>query len=83
MGDAGGRWLGGVKSAAPVVLSFLMASMMVSADRSMRREGFPAVAVREAEPDEHLLLKFVHFLWQPDESSYHHVWPVRSTTTKL
>ncbi|MQL91732.1 hypothetical protein Taro_024345 [Colocasia esculenta] len=70
----GGKWLGGLKAAAPVALSFLMAAVMVSADRSLKRRGFGAEDVPEPEPD-HLLLKVVHFLWQPDDSSYRHVWP--------
>ncbi|MQL81227.1 hypothetical protein Taro_013678 [Colocasia esculenta] len=76
MGDALGRWLAGLRSAAPVALSFLMAAIAVSADRSMKRGGFAVEAtVVEAGADEHFLLKFAHFLWQPDESSYQHVWP--------
>lgn len=75
MGGIGGKWLGGLKSVAPVTLSFFMAAVMVSAERGLKRGVFRTGDVPEPEPG-HLLLKVVHFLWQPDDSSYQHVWPV-------
>lgn len=70
-----GKLLGGLKSAAPVALNFLMAAVLVSAERRLKGDGIGGEAVQEAEPDQ-LLLKLARFLWQPDDSSYQHVWPV-------
>ncbi|CAA7402737.1 unnamed protein product [Spirodela intermedia] len=70
----GGKFLGGLKSVAPVALNFLMAAVLVSADRRLKREGIAGEIIQEAEPDQ-LLLKLGRFLWQPDDSSYQHVWP--------
>uniref|UniRef100_A0A1D1XW44 UPF0721 transmembrane protein ytnM n=1 Tax=Anthurium amnicola TaxID=1678845 RepID=A0A1D1XW44_9ARAE len=74
MGGIGRKWLVGLKSAAPVALSFFMAAVLVSAERGTKREWLRAGGTQETEPD-HLLTKLVHFLWQPDDSSYQHVWP--------
>uniref|UniRef100_A0A1D1Y2N0 Aluminum-activated malate transporter 13 n=1 Tax=Anthurium amnicola TaxID=1678845 RepID=A0A1D1Y2N0_9ARAE len=76
MGEMWGKWLGGVKAAAPVALSFFMASVLVSAERSLKRGGFAVGEAQEAVvPDQLLLKQLLQFLWQPDSSSYHHVWP--------
>lgn len=59
------RWLA-------IGFGFLLASAeLVSADRRLRSE--PDKDDRE---ESGYLLKVVNFLWQPNESSYQHVWPV-------
>ncbi|XP_057525091.1 sulfite exporter TauE/SafE family protein 3-like [Amaranthus tricolor] len=51
-------------------LSFLLASVLVSAGRTLNSLNNPTFA-----SSNHLLSQFVYFLWRPDESGYHHVWP--------
>ncbi|CAO2816838.1 unnamed protein product [Amaranthus hypochondriacus] len=51
-------------------LSFLLASILVSAGRTLNSLNNPSSA-----SSDHLLSQFVNFLWRPDESGYHHVWP--------
>lgn len=61
----------GVRSASVVALSFLLASALASAERHLLRDSSESeVAVSD------YLLKVVNFLWQPDKSTYEHVWPV-------
>ncbi|XP_075507681.1 sulfite exporter TauE/SafE family protein 3-like [Primulina tabacum] len=59
------------------VWSFMLASIFVSADRSLKREfvshnstGFPS---QDSKSD--FLRSFASFLWQADKSGYQHVWP--------
>ena len=69
-----GKWAAGLRCAAPSLLAaaaFAVASVMASAERDL-----PQIGIRESER-EHLLSRVVNFLWNPDDSSYHHVWPVR------
>lgn len=62
-----------------LVLALLAAAALVSADRGLKigsstesgGGGDEGGGVRT------YLLQVVEFLWQPDESSYQHVWPVR------
>ncbi|KAF2304490.1 hypothetical protein GH714_032053 [Hevea brasiliensis] len=53
--------------------NFLLAFVLVSAERGLKREF-----ARVPETEEGLssyFLKAADFLWQPDESGYQHVWP--------
>lgn len=59
-----------------VVWSFLLASIFVSAERSLKQESLSRNATGTSTRDSDLLSSFVNFLWQADKSGYHHVWPV-------
>lgn len=61
-----------------VVWSFALASIFVSAERSLKQESMSYNA-SETSPrgsDSDLLTSVLNFLWQGDESGYQHVWPV-------
>ncbi|CAA6665980.1 unnamed protein product [Spirodela intermedia] len=45
----GGKFLGGLKSVAPVALNFLMAAVLVSADRRLKREGIAGEIIQEPD----------------------------------
>ncbi|XP_009627765.1 sulfite exporter TauE/SafE family protein 3-like [Nicotiana tomentosiformis] len=53
--------------------SFLLAAIFVSAERSLRREAIAQSATELSDAD--YLSTVVNFLWKPNESGYHHVWP--------
>ncbi|OIT20267.1 PREDICTED: uncharacterized protein LOC109220409 [Nicotiana attenuata] len=53
--------------------SFLLAAIFVSAERSLKREVIAQNATELSDAD--YLLTVVNFLWKPNESGYHHVWP--------
>ncbi|KAL0330319.1 UNVERIFIED_CONTAM: Sulfite exporter TauE/SafE family protein 3 [Sesamum radiatum] len=56
-----------------VLWSFLLASIFVSAERSLKQESLSRNATRDSDSD--LLSTFVNFIWQANKSGYHHVWP--------
>ncbi|XP_075507263.1 sulfite exporter TauE/SafE family protein 3-like [Primulina tabacum] len=60
-----------------VLWSFLLASIFVSAERSLKRESLPyngtGISVRDS--DSGLLTALANFLWQSDSPGYQHVWP--------
>ncbi|XP_075522515.1 sulfite exporter TauE/SafE family protein 3-like [Primulina tabacum] len=60
-----------------VLCSFLLASIFVSAERSLKRESLPynGTGISIDDPDSDLLTDVVNFLWQSDASGYQHVWP--------
>ncbi|KAK6119523.1 hypothetical protein DH2020_046734 [Rehmannia glutinosa] len=60
-----------------VVWSFLLASIFVSAERSLKQESLSrnATAISTYDSDSDLLSSFVSFIWQANKSGYHHVWP--------
>lgn len=72
MAEIGAIWQG-LRSVILIGLSFLVASVVVSAERNLVRES-----KRNGEDgrETDYLLEFVNFLWQPNQSSYQHVWPV-------
>ncbi|WOL09315.1 hypothetical protein Cni_G18068 [Canna indica] len=58
------------------VLVALAAAVAVAADRGMKPEVDASEVVKAEEFGlSEYALKVVNFLWQPDESSYQHVWP--------
>ncbi|CAA7397371.1 unnamed protein product [Spirodela intermedia] len=64
MGEGTGKWVAGLRSAAPPLVAALStAFVLASAEKSL------------PEQEQHLLTRVVNFLWQPNDSSYHHVWP--------
>ncbi|KAK4388869.1 Sulfite exporter TauE/SafE family protein 3 [Sesamum angolense] len=58
-----------------VLWSFLLASIFVSAERSLKQESLSRNATRDSDSDSDLLSTFVNFIWQANKSGYHHVWP--------
>ena len=61
-----------------ICLIVLLTAAMASADRGQKSEALgDDVSVEEEMGASDYLLKVVNFLWQPNESSYQHVWPVR------
>ncbi|KAK9148801.1 hypothetical protein Scep_007558 [Stephania cephalantha] len=72
MDEISGRW-NGVRSAARIAFTIIVASAMVSAERGLRRE---AAKHREAYGEEmNYVLDLFGFPWKSDESGYQHVWP--------
>eukprot|EP00257_Ricinus_communis_P015300 XP_015573182.1 sulfite exporter TauE/SafE family protein 3 [Ricinus communis] len=69
----GGKWRG-LRSVLMVSLNFLLAFVLVSAERGMRRE-FTGTPQTEGEGLSTYFVKAVDFLWQPDQTGYRHVWP--------
>ncbi|KAL8138597.1 hypothetical protein V2J09_004598 [Rumex salicifolius] len=63
-----------LKPIGGISLSFLMAALLVSAERGLKFDMSESSNVSEPV---HLgaLSKVINFLWQPDESGYQHVWP--------
>lgn len=64
-----------------VVWSFMLASIFVSAERSLKRESMSRNATRDSDSD--LLTAVVNFLWQEDEAGYQHVWPVSLDNSRI
>ncbi|KAL2236993.1 sulfite exporter TauE/SafE family protein 3 [Sesamum indicum] len=56
-----------------VLWSFLLASIFVSAERSLKQESLSRSAAHDSDSD--FLSTFVNFIWQANKSGYHHVWP--------
>ncbi|KAG8375544.1 hypothetical protein BUALT_Bualt10G0110800 [Buddleja alternifolia] len=57
-----------------VLWSFLLASIFVSAERSLKHENTTAISTISGS-DSDLLTTFVNFIWQPNKSGYQHTWP--------
>ncbi|KAK9273881.1 hypothetical protein L1049_018693 [Liquidambar formosana] len=72
MAEFGAKWQV-MRSMSMILFSFLLASLFVSAERSLKQEVSRSNATEQA--GSHYLLKVVNFLWQPDQSGYQHVWP--------
>ncbi|KAF8400795.1 hypothetical protein HHK36_014097 [Tetracentron sinense] len=58
---------------AMIALSFLLASVFVSAERRLKQDHSRYNETKEVESD--YLLKVVKFLWQSGQLGYQHVWP--------
>lgn len=76
MAGIGGKWGIILKPVLPVVWSFLLASIFVSAERSLRNENPASTQNETGNSGSPLLFRTLNFLWQPSESGYHHLWPV-------
>ena len=65
-----------LRSFGRISLSFLLAALLVSAERGLKNDVSRASNVSEPV---HLgaVSKALNFLWQPDESGYKHSWPVK------
>ncbi|KAA8525295.1 hypothetical protein F0562_007150 [Nyssa sinensis] len=56
-----------------ILWSYLLASMFVSAERSLKQEGSSYNAANTSGSD--YLSKLANFLWQSNQLGYEHVWP--------
>ncbi|KAF8393376.1 hypothetical protein HHK36_021619 [Tetracentron sinense] len=72
MAEIGAKWQV-LRSISMIALSFLLASVIVSAERSLKQDSSRSNVTEEVETD--YLLKVINFLWQPNQSGYQHVWP--------
>ena len=82
MARFGGTW-SGLRSVTIVCFNFLLAFMVVSAERGLRRDVVGMNQTVEDSPLSAYVFKAVNFLWQPDQTGYQHVWPVRFWTFSL
>jgi len=64
-----------------IVLLFCSACVfaMASAERSITRMEVARFNVTE-DPAQNFLTRVVNFLWQSEDTGYHHVWPVSSSS---
>lgn len=71
------RWNKWLWPAVVTGLSFLLAEAVASAERGPKSEasGDDSFVGKEMGASDYVL-RVVNFLWQPNESSYQHVWPV-------
>ncbi|RWR72446.1 sulfite exporter TauE/SafE family protein 3-like protein isoform X1 [Cinnamomum micranthum f. kanehirae] len=79
MAEIGAIWRG-LRSVILISLSFVAASVLVSAERNLVRES-----TRNGTDggETGYLLELVNFLWQPNQSSYQHVWPAMTFGWKI
>ncbi|GFS44917.1 sulfite exporter TauE/SafE family protein [Actinidia rufa] len=72
MGEIGAKWRV-LRSISAISSSFLLASMIASAERSLKQQesNFSPSEVSRSD----YFAQFVNFLWQSDHSGYQHVWP--------
>ncbi|KAE8056587.1 hypothetical protein FH972_013346 [Carpinus fangiana] len=70
MAEFAGKWWWGLRSVWMVLLNFLLAFVFVSAERDLRVGPSSFNGTQST-----YFLRAVNFLWQPDKSSYQHVWP--------
>ncbi|XP_077219685.1 sulfite exporter TauE/SafE family protein 3-like [Tasmannia lanceolata] len=80
MAEIGAKWRG-LRSIGMIGFSFLLASMFVSAERNLMRDGSKNDKIQEPQSD--YVMEFVNFLWQPNLSSYQHVWPAMKFGWKI
>ncbi|KAG8487700.1 hypothetical protein CXB51_018182 [Gossypium anomalum] len=52
-------------------INFGLAFILVSAERSLKN----GESSEESKTNDNYFVKAIHFLWKPDQSGYHHVWP--------
>lgn len=76
MARIGGKWGVVLRPVLTVVWSFLLASIFVSAERSLKTENSASAHGATGHSDLTTFSKLLNFLWQADESGYEHVWPV-------
>ncbi|KAJ6732445.1 hypothetical protein OIU79_003537 [Salix purpurea] len=72
MAALGAKFLS-LRPAAILLFIFMLASVFISAERSINHEASRLSEAEELEPN--YLVKIISFLWQSDESGYQHVWP--------
>lgn len=64
-----------LRSISMIALSFLVASMVASAERKSLKTTQNSTNMAPMSPLEDPIKRIFHFLWQSDETGYHHVWP--------
>lgn len=74
MARFGAKW-SGLRAVAMNLCSFAMAFALVSAERSLKRGGERLNGAAVDESESSFLLGAINFLWKPNRSGYHHVWP--------
>lgn len=62
-----------------ILFHLVFAVFAVSGERSLKSGASTGNETAETETVSGFLLKTVNFLWQSDETGYHHVWPVTDT----
>ncbi|ESR63869.1 hypothetical protein CICLE_v10008167mg [Citrus x clementina] len=72
MADLGAKWKI-LRSVMMIFLNFALAFVCVKAERGLKIETLSFNGTERQ--DSNYLLKAVNFLWQPEGSGYHHVWP--------
>ncbi|KAA8521791.1 hypothetical protein F0562_012464 [Nyssa sinensis] len=72
MAETGAKWKI-LRSITMISWSFLLASIFVSAERSLKREESNYIASDTSGSD--YVAKLANFLWQSNQSGYVHVWP--------
>lgn len=72
MADLGAKWWI-LRSMTMIFVNFALAFVFVKAERGLKM-GTLRVNGTEQQ-DSNYFLKAVNFLWQPEGSGYHHVWP--------
>ncbi|XP_027081741.1 sulfite exporter TauE/SafE family protein 3 isoform X1 [Coffea arabica] len=75
MAGRGGKWDVVFRPLLPIVCNFLLASILVSAERSFRNEASASAQNSTGNPGSANFSKLLNFLWQADKSGYQHVWP--------
>ncbi len=73
MAETGLKWWGLRKLGLILVIFLGVASVLVSAERTLKEESSSHNRSREVEPS--LMTKVVNFLWDPSLSGYEHTWP--------
>lgn len=78
MNEFGLRWWRGVKMRPSWMVLFVFASVLasVSAERLIMKMEVPSFNGTAHEPGRSFLTQALNFLWQSEDSGYHHVWPV-------
>ncbi|KAJ4708030.1 Sulfite exporter TauE/SafE family protein [Melia azedarach] len=72
MAEFGAKWRF-LRSMMMIFMNFALAFVFVKADRGLKLEASRFIGTEEQGSN--YVLKAVNFLWQPDQSGYHHVWP--------
>ncbi|XP_028124797.1 sulfite exporter TauE/SafE family protein 3-like [Camellia sinensis] len=73
MAEIGVKWRV-LRSISLISWNFLLASVLVAAERSLKQQSSTYTPAQEASGSDYFS-QFVNFLWQSNESGYQHVWP--------
>ncbi|CAK9141207.1 unnamed protein product [Ilex paraguariensis] len=63
-----------LRTIATIAWSFLLTSIFVSAERSLKQE-ISTTPLEADESESNYFVQFTNFLWQSNQSGYQHVWP--------
>ncbi|KAF5936164.1 hypothetical protein HYC85_027293 [Camellia sinensis] len=73
MAEIGVKWRV-LRSISLISWNFLLASVLVAAERSLKQQSSTYTPAQEASGSDYFS-QFVNFLWQSNQSGYQHVWP--------